>query len=106
MNFEWHPRDKLKKGPEGMKLALNLMKMSLLMALLFSACFDGPCPRAASLRLYGDAAAKLELVQQLFKDLFNGKEPNRGINPDETDAYGGNRRDGYLWRARCCASSL
>ena len=89
------PKDKLKKGPEGIKLALNLLKdvvrQMLLMALLFSACFDGPCPRAASLRLYGVAAAKLVQVQQLFKDLFNGKEPNRGINPVETDAYGSNR---------------
>ena len=31
----------------------------------------------------------LEQVQQLVKDLSNGKEPIRGINPDETDAYGG-----------------
>ena len=30
-----------------------------------------------------------EQMQQLFKDLSNGKEPIRGINPDETDAYGG-----------------
>ena len=27
-------------------------------------------------------------VQQLVKDFFNGKEPNRGINPDEAVAYG------------------
>lgn len=27
-------------------------------------------------------------VQELLKDLFNGKEPSRGINPDEAVAYG------------------
>jgi len=24
----------------------------------------------------------------MIKDFFNGKEPNRGINPDEAIAYG------------------
>jgi len=24
----------------------------------------------------------------MLKDFFNGKEPNRGINPDEAIAYG------------------
>ena len=27
-------------------------------------------------------------VQQFIKDFFNGKEPNRGIRPDEAGAYG------------------
>jgi heat shock protein 5 len=27
-------------------------------------------------------------VQQLLKDYFNGKEPNRVVNPDEAVAYG------------------
>jgi len=27
-------------------------------------------------------------VQQLLKDLFDGKEPNKGVNPDEVVAYG------------------
>lgn len=27
-------------------------------------------------------------MQQLLKDMFNGKEPSRGINPDEAVAYG------------------
>jgi hypothetical protein len=27
-------------------------------------------------------------VQQLLKEYFDGKEPNRGINPDEAVAYG------------------
>lgn len=27
-------------------------------------------------------------VQELLKNMFNGKEPSRGINPDEAVAYG------------------
>ena len=27
-------------------------------------------------------------MQQLLKEFFNGKEPNKGINPDEAVAYG------------------
>jgi heat shock protein 5 len=35
-------------------------------------------------------------VQQLIKDFFNGKEPNRGINPDEAVAYGAAVQGGIL----------
>merc|ERR1712037_799434 len=35
-------------------------------------------------------------VQQLLKDFFNGKEPNRGINPDEAVAYGAAVQGGIL----------
>jgi len=33
-------------------------------------------------------STRIPKVQQLLKDYFNGKEPNRGINPDEAVAYG------------------
>jgi len=33
-------------------------------------------------------STRIPKVQQLLKELFNGKEPNRGINPDEAVAYG------------------
>jgi heat shock protein 5 len=33
-------------------------------------------------------STRIPKVQQLVKDFFNGKEPNRGINPDEAVAYG------------------
>merc|ERR1712167_480752 len=32
-------------------------------------------------------STRIPKVQQLLKDFFNGKEPNRGINPDEAVAY-------------------
>jgi len=33
-------------------------------------------------------STRIPKVQSLIKDFFNGKEPNRGINPDEAVAYG------------------
>eukprot|EP01065_Artemidia_motanka_P017635 TRINITY_DN2108_c0_g1_i1.p1 TRINITY_DN2108_c0_g1~~TRINITY_DN2108_c0_g1_i1.p1 ORF type:complete len:687 (+),score=319.13 TRINITY_DN2108_c0_g1_i1:102-2063(+) len=33
-------------------------------------------------------STRIPKVQQLIKDYFNGKEPNRGINPDEAVAFG------------------
>ncbi|CAI9772541.1 unnamed protein product [Fraxinus pennsylvanica] len=33
-------------------------------------------------------STRIPKVQQLLKDYFDGKEPNRGVNPDEVVAYG------------------
>merc|ERR1719420_291800 len=33
-------------------------------------------------------STRIPKVQSLIKDYFNGKEPNKGINPDEAVAYG------------------
>eukprot|EP01102_Stenamoeba_stenopodia_P000768 TRINITY_DN1071_c0_g1_i1.p1 TRINITY_DN1071_c0_g1~~TRINITY_DN1071_c0_g1_i1.p1 ORF type:complete len:657 (+),score=245.77 TRINITY_DN1071_c0_g1_i1:166-2136(+) len=33
-------------------------------------------------------STRIPKVQQLIKDFFNGKEPNRGVHPDEAVAYG------------------
>ncbi|KAJ1286572.1 hypothetical protein BS78_03G363100 [Paspalum vaginatum] len=33
-------------------------------------------------------STRIPKVQQMLKDYFNGKEPNRGVNPDEAVAYG------------------
>jgi heat shock protein 5 len=33
-------------------------------------------------------STRIPKVQQMIKDFFNGKEPNRGVNPDEAVAYG------------------
>ena len=35
-------------------------------------------------------------MHQYIKDFFNGKEPNRGINPDEAVAYGAAVQVGIL----------
>jgi len=41
-------------------------------------------------------STRIPKVQQLIKDFFNGKEPNRGINPDEAIAYGAAVQAGIL----------
>jgi heat shock protein 5 len=41
-------------------------------------------------------STRIPKVQQLMKDFFNGKEPNRGINPDEAVAYGATVQGGIL----------
>merc|ERR1711976_692649 len=41
-------------------------------------------------------STRIPKVQQLIKDFFNGKEPNRGTNPDEAVAYGAAVQAGIL----------
>merc|ERR1719221_646448 len=41
-------------------------------------------------------STRIPKVQQLIKDFFNGKEPSRGINPDEAVAYGASVQAGIL----------
>ena len=41
-------------------------------------------------------STRIPKVQQLVKEFFNGKEPNRGINPDEAIAYGAAVQAGIL----------
>jgi endoplasmic reticulum chaperone BiP len=41
-------------------------------------------------------STRIPKVQQLVKDYFNGKEPNRGVNPDEAVAFGAAVQAGIL----------
>ena len=41
-------------------------------------------------------STRIPKIQQLVKEAFNGKEPNRGINPDEAVAYGAAVQAGIL----------
>ncbi|EGZ15754.1 hypothetical protein PHYSODRAFT_286376 [Phytophthora sojae] len=41
-------------------------------------------------------STRIPKVQQLIKDYFNGKEPSRGVNPDEAVAYGAAVQGGIL----------
>merc|ERR1719353_1432657 len=41
-------------------------------------------------------STRIPKVQSLLKDYFNGKEPSRGINPDEAVAYGAAVQGGIL----------
>ena len=35
-----------------------------------------------------DGSSRIQRVQQLLQDFFNGKQPCRGVDPDEAVAYG------------------
>merc|ERR1712200_316383 len=41
-------------------------------------------------------STRIPKVQSLIKEFFNGKEPSRGINPDEAVAYGAAVQGGVL----------
>lgn len=41
-------------------------------------------------------STRIPKIQQLIKDYFNSKEPNKGINPDEAVAYGAAVQGGIL----------
>lgn len=41
-------------------------------------------------------STRIPKIQQLVKEYFNGKEPTRGINPDEAVAYGAAVQAGVL----------
>jgi len=41
-------------------------------------------------------STRIPKIQQLIKDFFNGKDPNRSINPDEAVAYGAAVQAGIL----------
>lgn len=41
-------------------------------------------------------STRIPKIQQLVKDFFNGKEPNKGINPDESVAFGAAVQAGIL----------
>jgi len=41
-------------------------------------------------------STRIPKVQQLLKDFFDGKEPSRGVNPDEAVAYGAAVQGGIL----------
>jgi heat shock protein 5 len=41
-------------------------------------------------------STRIPKIQSLLKEFFNGKEPNRGINPDEAVAYGAAVQGGVL----------
>merc|ERR1711871_1381141 len=51
-------------------------------------------------------STRIPKVQQLLKDYFNGKEPNRGINPDEAVAYGAAVQAGILSNAEGAATDI
>jgi len=51
-------------------------------------------------------STRIPKVQQLIKDFFNGKEPSRGVNPDEAVAYGAAVQACILSGGDCGDSSM
>ena len=41
-------------------------------------------------------STRIPKIQKLVQDYFKGKEPNRGVNPDEAVAYGAAVQGGVL----------
>ena len=41
-------------------------------------------------------STRIPKIQQLVQDFFNGKQPSKGINPDEAVAYGAAIQAGVL----------
>ena len=41
-------------------------------------------------------STRIPKIQELIKGYFNGKEPNKGVNPDEAVAYGAAVQGGIL----------
>jgi heat shock protein 5 len=41
-------------------------------------------------------STRIPKVQELLKEFFDGKEPNKGVNPDEAVAYGAAVQGGIL----------
>lgn len=41
-------------------------------------------------------STRIPKVQEMLKDFFDGKEPNKGTNPDEAVAYGAAVQGGVL----------
>nr|GEY03401.1 luminal-binding protein 5 [Tanacetum cinerariifolium] len=41
-------------------------------------------------------STRIPMVQQLLRDYFDGKEPNKGVNPDEAVAFGAAVQEGIL----------
>jgi hypothetical protein len=54
-------------------------------------------------------STRIPKVQELLKEFFDGKEPNKGVNPDEAVAFGAAVQGGILGgdgeRAACCGQS-
>merc|ERR1712079_32169 len=50
-------------------------------------------------------STRIPKIQQLVKEFFNGKEPSRGVNPDEAVAYGAAVQACILSGGSCGASA-
>lgn len=82
-------REKLWKNND-----VELFLSVLCLRVLFSPCLILFCADSFLSRIY--TTLTTPQVQELLKNFYEGKEPSRGINPDEAVAYGAAVQGGIL----------
>ena len=84
-------------GPKHLQLTITRAKFEALIAPLVERCRKPVLDALKDAKLNpGDinevvlvgGSTRVPMVQKLVKDLFNGKEPNKSVNPDEVVAIG------------------
>ena len=84
-------------GPKHLQISLNRTKFEQLISPLVEKCRKPVLDALKDAKLEAGkidevvlvgGSTRVPMVQKLVKDLFNGKEPNRTVNPDEVVAIG------------------
>jgi molecular chaperone DnaK len=84
-------------GPKHMQITLNRTKFEQLIQPLVEKCRKPVVDALKDAKLNASAidevvlvggSTRVPMVQRLVKELFNGKEPNKSVNPDEVVAIG------------------
>ncbi len=84
-------------GPKHLQITLNRTKFEQLIGPLVEKCRKPVIDALKDAKLESGkidevvlvgGSTRVPMVQKLVKDLFNGKEPNRTVNPDEVVAIG------------------
>jgi molecular chaperone DnaK len=84
-------------GPKHLQITMTRSKLEQLIGPLVERCRKPVLDALADAKLTPDkidevvlvgGATRVPMVQRLVKELFNGKEPNKSVNPDEVVAVG------------------
>jgi molecular chaperone DnaK len=84
-------------GPKHMQITLNRTKFEQLITPLVEKCRKPVVDALKDAKLTPSqidevvlvgGSTRVPMVQRLVKELFNGKEPNKSVNPDEVVAIG------------------
>jgi molecular chaperone DnaK len=84
-------------GPKHLQITMTRSKLEQLIGPLVERCRKPVVDALADAKLTPDkidevvlvgGATRVPMVQRLVKELFNGKEPNKSVNPDEVVAVG------------------
>jgi molecular chaperone DnaK len=84
-------------GPKHLQITMTRTKLEQLIGPLVEKCRKPVIDALADAKLTADkidevvlvgGSTRVPMVQKLVKELFNGKEPNKSVNPDEVVAIG------------------